>query len=111
MTDEVLSGLTITRAMGARARDAPTVLRIRPMGGLRTPRALVDVQLPGGLVVVFTLVRRQRGALELRAPQAADGGPGVLLSKRDGNRLATIAIEAAQADPRAMQALKRRTMA
>jgi hypothetical protein len=100
----------ITRAMAARTREAPTVLRIRPMAGLRTPRVLVDIQMPGGAVVVFTLVRRQRGALELRAPQAADGGPGVLLSQREGNRLASIAIEAALADPRALDALKRRTM-
>ena len=109
MRDDILSGPTITRAMGARAREAPTVLRIRPMAGLRTPRVLVEMKLPGGPVIVFTLARRQRGALELRAPQAADGGPGVVLTQREGNRLASIAIEAAQADPRAREALKRRT--
>lgn len=111
MPDDGLSGPKITRAIRPRTREAPRVLRIRPLSGLRTPRVLVDMQLPGGAVVVFTLARRQRGALELRAPQAADGGPGVLLNTREGNRLASIAIEAAQADPRALQALKRRTMA
>jgi hypothetical protein len=87
MANDALSGPEITRAMGARARETPTVLRIRPMAGLRTPRVLVDIRLPGGPVVVFTLARRQRGALELRTPLAADGGPGVLLDKRIGDGL------------------------
>jgi hypothetical protein len=100
----------ITRATGARTREAPKILRIRPMTGLRTPRVLLDIQMPGGVVVVFTLARRQRGTLELRAPAAADGGPGVLLDKRSGHRLADLAIAAAQNDPAAREALKRRTM-
>lgn len=110
MRDDGKSGPTITRATGARPREAPAVLRIRPMGGLRTPRVLVDIRLPGGTVVVFTLARRQRGRLELRVPQAADGGPGVLLDKRAGDRLADLAIEAAQGDPRALDALRRRVV-
>jgi hypothetical protein len=110
MPDDDLPGAKNTRAIGARPREAPTVLRIRPIAGLRTPRVLVDIQLPGGPVVVFTLARRQRGALELRAPKASDGSPGVRLSRCEGNSLAALAIDAAQADPAARDALRRRTM-
>ena len=99
-----------SRAMGVRTREAPTVLRIRPMLGVRTPRVLVDIRLPGGAVVVFALARHQRGRLELRPPKAADGSPGVLLTQRAGERLAALAIEAAENDPVSRNALKRRTM-
>ena len=97
---------TNTRAP-ARAREAPTILRIRPMEGVRTPRILLDIRLPGGAIVVFALARRQGGALELRAPQAADGGAGVQLTKKAGMRLADLAIQAAQNDPVARKALRR----
>lgn len=89
---------------------ARAVLRLRPERRPRTPRVLVDMLLLGGLVLVFTLARRQRGALELRALQAADSGPGVVLNQREGGRLATIAIEAGQSDLCALHPLHRRVV-
>jgi hypothetical protein len=87
-----------------------TVLRVRvPDGsaGRRTPIVIVEGQL-GPVRVALTVASRQKNRLELRVPVVADNGPGLLLPRRDGERIAAAAIAAAEADPVAHAVLHRR---
>lgn len=82
----------------APARPSIRAVAIRVVPGDRTPRVVVEMQLPGGIVAGFTIARRRRGSIVFAPPQAADGGAGVVLPDEIAEEVEAAALDAAKRD-------------